>query len=201
MATPQSEGFSCGNEMREKDEKTRKRGRMPPRPTVPAGVRREILIEANYRCAVPRCMTALAIDVHHIDEDPSNNDPSNLIALCPTCHNAFHRKVYAVEAIRFWKLMLQQLNAAYDRNAINLLLMLKAFEDEDWKKFEVTGDGLLPFSPLIASGLIHLNIFHRAAYNRGIPYYEVTLSDKGQAIMKAWQEGNPAALPSIEPIG
>ena len=45
-------------------------------------------------------MTALAIDVHHIDEDPSNNDPSNLIALCPTCHNAFHRKVYAVEAIR-----------------------------------------------------------------------------------------------------
>jgi len=146
-------------------------------------------------------MSALAIDVHHIDEDPSNKDPSNLIALCPTCHSAFHRKVYSVEAIRFWKLMLQQLNAAYDRNAINLLLMLSKLEDADWKKFEVTGDGLLSFSPLIASGLINVNVFYRAAYDRGIPYYELTLSDKGQATMKAWQEGNPAALPTTEPTG
>src|SRR5438270_9086934 len=125
---------------------------MALRPSIPASVRREILIEANYRCAVPRCMSA--IDVHHIDEDPSNNDPSNLIALCPTCHAAFHRKLYTIEAIRFWNLMLQQLNAAYDRNAINLLLMLAKLEDAGWKKFEVTGDGLLPFSPLIASNLV-----------------------------------------------
>jgi hypothetical protein len=142
-------------------------------------------------------MTAIAIDVHHIDENPANNDPSNLIALCPTCHSAFHRKTYSVEAVRFWKLMLQQLNAAYDRNAINLLLMLDRFEDNGWKKFEVTGDGFLAFSPLLASGLIKVNIFHRAAYDRGIPYYEVTLSDKGQATMRAWKEGDPAALPSI----
>ena len=66
---------------------------------IPA-VRREVLIEASYRCAVPRCLTALAIDVHHIDENASNNDPSNLIALCPTCHSAFHRKTYSVEAIK-----------------------------------------------------------------------------------------------------
>src|ERR1700730_12815389 len=170
---------------------------MATRIPIPAAVRREILIEASYRCAVPRCMTAIAIDVHHIDENPANNDPSNLIALCPTCHSAFHRKTYSVEAVRFWKLMLQQLNAAYDRNAINLLLMLDRFEDNGWKKFEVTGDGILAFSPLLASGLIKVNIFHRAAYDRGIPYYEVTLSDKGQATMRAWKEGDPAALPSI----
>jgi HNH endonuclease len=138
-------------------------------------VRREILIEASYRCAVPRCMTALAIDVHHIDENPANNDPSNLIALCPTCHGAFHRKVYSVEAIRFWKLMLQQLNAAYDRNTINLLLMLAQFEEAGCKKFEVTGDGFLNFSPLFASGLLKVNQFYRTAYVRAIPYYEVTL--------------------------
>jgi predicted restriction endonuclease len=109
---------------------------MTPRVAIPAAVRREILIEASYRCAVPRCMSALAIDVHHIDENPANNDPSNLIALCPTCHSAFHRKTYSVEAIRFWKLMLQQLNAAYDRNTINLLLMLSALEESGWKRFE-----------------------------------------------------------------
>jgi 5-methylcytosine-specific restriction endonuclease McrA len=67
---------------------------MTTRVSIPTAVKREIMIEASYRCAVPRCMSALAIDVHHIDGDPANNDPSNLIALCPTCHSAFHRKTF-----------------------------------------------------------------------------------------------------------
>jgi hypothetical protein len=28
-----------------------------------------------------------------------------------------------------------------------------------------------------------------------VPYYEIKLSEKGQATMKAWQEGDPNALP------
>ena len=171
---------------------------MTTRVKIPPAVKREILIEASYRCAVPRCMTPLAIDIHHIDENPANNDPSNLIALCPTCHGAFHRKTYTAEAIRFWKLMLQQLNAAYDRNTINLLLMLARLEESGWKHFEVTGDGFLAFSPLLASELIKVTVFHRTAYDRGMPYYEVTLSERGQATMKAWKEGNPAALPRTD---
>jgi hypothetical protein len=178
---------------------------------IPVAVRREVLIEASYRCAMPRCMTAIAIDVHHIDENPSNNDPSNLIALCPTCHSAFHRKTYSVEAIRFWKLMLQQLNAAYDRNAINLLLMLATLEEAGFQRFEVTGDGFLAFSPLLSGGLIKVNIGYRVDLGslvtpprhaaRDIPYYEVTLSESGRATMKAWKEGNPAALPQHFEVG
>lgn len=30
--------------------------------------------------------------VHHIDEDRSNNDKSNLVILCPNCHALRHRK-------------------------------------------------------------------------------------------------------------
>jgi HNH endonuclease len=158
-------------------------------------------IAAVAPLAVPRCMNPLAIDVHHIDGNPANNDPSNLIALCPTCHSAFHRGTYSLEAIRVWKLMLQQLNAAYDRNTINLLLMLARLEESGWKNFEITGDGFLAFSPLLVSGLIKVNIFHRPAMGRGMPYYEVTLSEQGQATMKAWKEGNPAALPRTETTG
>jgi hypothetical protein len=169
---------------------------MATRVAIPVSVKREVLIEASYRCAVPRCLDAIAIDVHHIDGNPANNDQSNLIALCPTCHAAFHRKTYSVEAIRFWKLMLQQLNAAYDRNTINLLLMIAHMEEAGWKKFEVTGDGFLPFSPLLVGGLIFVTVFHRAAYDRGIPYYEIALSDRGRAMMKAWKEGDPSGLPN-----
>jgi hypothetical protein len=168
---------------------------MTKRPSMPQDVRRKVLIEASYRCAVPRCLTPLAIDVHHIDENPANNDESNLIALCPTCHAAFHRKTYAVEAIKFWKLMLQQLNAAYDRNAINLLVMLSKLEQASGFRYEVTGDGFQAFSPLVASGLVKVNVFHRPDYKRAVPYYEIKLSERGQATMKDWQEGDPNALP------
>lgn len=42
----------------------------------------------TYEC--PDCGRSLPrageFDVHHIDEDPTNNDPENLIALCRRCH-------------------------------------------------------------------------------------------------------------------
>jgi hypothetical protein len=33
-----------------------------------------------------RCATAKATDVHHVDDDPLNNEPGNLLALCRRCH-------------------------------------------------------------------------------------------------------------------
>jgi hypothetical protein len=42
-----------------------------------------VLKEFNHRCA--KCGTDNP-HLHHIDENPSNNDPLNLIPLCPNCH-------------------------------------------------------------------------------------------------------------------
>ena len=36
------------------------------------------------------------LDVHHIDGNPSNNELSNLITLCPTCHPE------GMDAAEFW---------------------------------------------------------------------------------------------------
>jgi len=40
-------------------------------------------------CAV--CNEQHVLDVHHIDEDRNNNEVDNLIALCPTHHQSYHR--------------------------------------------------------------------------------------------------------------
>lgn len=53
------------------------------RTSIPRSTRDAVLKEFRHRCAVcgthePQC--------HHIDEDPSNHDPTNLIPLCPNCH-------------------------------------------------------------------------------------------------------------------
>jgi hypothetical protein len=53
------------------------------RTNVPKGVREQVLKEYRHRCAI--CATDRP-QVHHVDENPSNNDPLNLLPLCPNCH-------------------------------------------------------------------------------------------------------------------
>jgi hypothetical protein len=53
------------------------------RVVIPTKIRDAVLSEFNHRCAI--CGTDKP-HLHHIDEDPSNNDPMNLLPLCPNCH-------------------------------------------------------------------------------------------------------------------
>lgn len=56
-----------------------------PKKRVPVSkaVKEKVLAEFNHRCAV---CGANRPQIDHIDEDPSNNDPMNLLPLCPNCH-------------------------------------------------------------------------------------------------------------------
>ena len=53
------------------------------RPAIPALIRKGVLSEFNQRCAI---CGADRPHVHHIDANPRNSDPLNLIPLCPNCH-------------------------------------------------------------------------------------------------------------------
>ena len=44
-------------------------------------------------CAI--CGFDKAVAVHHVDENHSNNDPNNLIPLCPNHHEMYHSKYKA----------------------------------------------------------------------------------------------------------
>ena len=56
------------------------------RPHVPAPVRRSLFIEAGYRCSIWRCTAESSLEIHHIDGNPSNNAPENLLVLCANHH-------------------------------------------------------------------------------------------------------------------
>jgi hypothetical protein len=53
------------------------------RKAIPKAVRDAVLAEYRHRCAI--CASDRP-QLHHIDEDRTNNDPANLIPLCPNCH-------------------------------------------------------------------------------------------------------------------
>jgi predicted restriction endonuclease len=87
-----------------------------------------VLTESGYRCAVPTCRNILALDMHHIWEVSTggSNDPSNLIALCPTCHALYHRGTIKADSIYAYKAMLVAITRAFDVEAIDRLLFLES---------------------------------------------------------------------------
>src|SRR2546423_5255005 len=120
------------------------------RTPIEANLKREVLAEAGYRCAVPTCRTILAIDLHHIIEVEAGgpNELSNLLALCPTCHALYTRGTISRDAINVWKTILVALNHAFDKESISNLLFLKKTMTNE---VAVLSDGVMEFLHLIAS--------------------------------------------------
>lgn len=44
----------------------------------------------TVKAACENCGTTARLHVHHVDENPENNTPSNLMTLCATCHMRWH---------------------------------------------------------------------------------------------------------------
>ena len=86
---------------------------------VPVDVVAEVMLRSARTCCV--CMEPrLAVQTHHIDDDPSNSDIENLAVLCLECHNdtlikgGFGRKLNAPMVRRFrdeWHALVQRRRA------------------------------------------------------------------------------------------
>jgi hypothetical protein len=59
------------------------------RPAIPAALKSALLYDSAYVCAV--CQDS-GVHIHHIDENPSNNEPSNLIVVCSKHHDEAHTR-------------------------------------------------------------------------------------------------------------
>jgi len=161
-----------------------------------------VLTEAGYRCAVPTCRAILALDMHHIWEVAAGggDDPSNLIALCPTCHALYHRGTITDQSIYAYKAMLVAISRAFDLEAIDRLLFLNMLPSN---YLVLSGDGVLHFARLIAAGLAQFNLV--ANNNWLIVTYAVNISDKGKMLVEAWKGGDrtrlAGALAGPAPVG
>jgi hypothetical protein len=86
-----------------------------------------------------------------------------------------------------WKTILVALNHAFDKESISNLLFLKKISTKSpHKEFAISGDGVLKFAHLIASGLADYE-----AYGSGPRWdYLMHLTEKGNRIIDAWFSGN-----------
>ena len=84
----------------DEDKKSNKKKRVP----IKTKVKREIFERADNTCQ--HCGENTALDIHHIDENPSNNRKNNLIVLCPNCHRktkSIPKNVLKNEALKPYK--------------------------------------------------------------------------------------------------
>lgn len=73
---------------------------------IPAELAARVLFSADRTCCVCRDRSK-PVQIHHIDDDPSNNDVSNLAVVCLTCHDetqvsgGFGRKLNAEQMLLY----------------------------------------------------------------------------------------------------
>lgn len=165
----------------------------PKSRSLPLSLRREVLAEAGYRCAVPTCRMILALDVHHIIEVQAGGPHtlSNLLALCPTCHALYTRGIISREAIHGWKLLLVSLTHTFDHVAISHLLFLQHTQQQH---LLLSGDGVLSFASLIAAGLARYQLVRQETSSAT---YIVQLTPKGTQILAAWCSGDREAIKRV----
>lgn len=60
------------------------------RPKIPQDTQNRILYQSQWHCCV--CRKRRAVQIHHIDQNPTNNVDENLAAICLECHDEAHTK-------------------------------------------------------------------------------------------------------------
>ena len=61
------------------------------RKPIPQGIKNELLVRSKgicQRCRIP--LKGMKPDIHHKNQDPSDNNISNLMVLCRNCHSKMH---------------------------------------------------------------------------------------------------------------
>jgi hypothetical protein len=161
------------------------------RKAIPEAIKRQVLIEAGYRCGVPTCRNLIVLELHHIIEVSKKgaNEAGNLLPLCPTCHSLYTRGHVSSDAVRAWKMVLVSLSQAFDRRAIDDLLFLEKFSRER-KDFICTGDGVTRFTQLYAAGLARFQLFHGVRGGVNVDYYRIQVTEKGIRLLEGWLAGD-----------
>jgi hypothetical protein len=158
------------------------------RPTITAQLRREVVVEAGDRCAIPTCRQ-VPIEVHHIDEDPTNNVFENLIALCPNCHARVTKDEIPAAHVRMYKANLGLISTRYgdlERRVLN------DFVDKPDAKFAVLPREL----SILMNYLVHDGIVERKyppdaviGIQENWPMRHYWLTEAGRAFVQRLREG------------
>lgn len=141
------------------------------RPSIPAGLRRSIEVEAGHTCAIKGCGEHTYLEIHHIDHNRENNALENLILLCDKHHKMSHAKVIDRKALREYKKLL---NKNHDSTILEKIEELKGLiNDQKISKPISQPTNSQPVDTQISKvAPRRSDILHFALYHVAIAFYE-----------------------------
>lgn len=77
------------------------------RSKIPSLLQKQVFQEAASCCAFCNQAEVAALEIHHIDEQPSNNTLENLLLVCSTCHSKITYGVISEADVRMQKRIIQ----------------------------------------------------------------------------------------------
>lgn len=125
------------------------------RPAIPRALKRDVLIESGYRCAIPHCRET-TLEIHHIVDwaEVRKHTFDNLIALCANCHARVTRKEIDPKAIRQIKGNLSVLTHRYGDLERRILVFFAQHPSES--SIQIDQSLTILTSYLLDDGLVRL---------------------------------------------
>lgn len=87
--------------------------------------------EVNSQCPFCKSKDVGHFEIHHIDENPSNNDTKNLILICPTCHSKIEKRDISMDDVLKVKKELKNKNSC-----IQFISVTIDSENCGWEPYE-----------------------------------------------------------------
>ncbi|MEV6540870.1 HNH endonuclease signature motif containing protein [Streptomyces sp. NPDC051665] len=163
------------------------------RPALPAGLRRAVLEESGYACAIPTCRMT-PVEIAHIEpwSKVQEHTFDNLIALCPNHHTRFdaERRIPASSMHR-WKANLAVLNGRY--SDLERRLLEEASTAPENAAWPIHRSLYLLIRNLLADGIIGRvqNTGPQISFNGQPQEIFVAITPKGRDFLRRWKEAEP----------
>jgi hypothetical protein len=159
---------------------------MSDRPQILSEIKRRVLIEAGYRCAVPTCRFPITENAHIVSWAKSKDHSyENLVALFPNCHTMYDSGRIERAASIAYKKKLIILNEVYSRFELDGLDYFKTH-----KRALIPGELLV--KRLLEEGLVeHEEEIMIQGFGDGediLGIFSIILSDKGKRLLDDWSK-------------
>lgn len=160
------------------------------RPAIPAALKRAVMEESGYRCAIPTCKSTAALELAHISPWAKVKEHAfdNLIVLCANDHFRFDRGEIPRKSVEVFKANLGLLKSRYS-DAERRMLEVFALDqtvplDNPAAGFPIPGGTGYTMMYLKLDGLVNI-VPNNAISIGGLPPYEVvTLTPKGADVVR-----------------
>lgn len=163
---------------------------MGDRPDIPTHLRRQVLVEAGHRCAIPTCRQT-PVELAHIIPwaKCQKHEFENLIALCPTCHTRFDRGDIDKRSIEMYKQNLSLLNSRYGDYEQRILQHFIDNPGDDCINLPFGQNTEILLMYLLRDGLLIALPDKRpvTVSSRGREFMWYELADKGKHFISQWK--------------